>query len=441
MAGRVVLHVDMNAYFTSVEQRANPLLRGKPVVVVGDMHRRSVVLTASYEARPFGVRTGWLLREALAVCPGLIPVQSDPEKYRAASEEIRETLLRFSDRVEMTSCDEAFLDVTPASGEARPHDGGRPASGEARPHEKGRPASGDGVAEEAALWKIGEAQARRLQDAVLRDVGLPCSVGVSPNKLLSKLASDHKKPNGITVLRPSELPAFLEDTPVEALCGVGLRLKESLGEMGLRTCGELGRADFERLYTRFGIWGHWLKRMGQGLDDAPVARADAPETVKSVGHSMTFSRNTDDPEVLKGYLLHLVEKVGRRLRRGGWAGRCVSVWVRFADFTGAGKQALSKEPTDDDGEVYRRAVRVLEGLGPLPKPVRLVAVSVSSLERAGGGGYLLEELEKDRRRSRAMDRINGKYGDKTLRRARVALAEKHGLLEGAMPLWGPRFVR
>ncbi|HNF60063.1 MAG TPA: DNA polymerase IV, partial [Elusimicrobiota bacterium] len=297
---RVVLHLDMNAFFASVEQRENPALRGKPVVVVGGLGRRGIVLTASYEARPYGIKTGMLLYQAQALCPTLVPVAGDFRKYVEASKKLFPVLERFTEKVEMTSCDEAFLDVTEAR---RPPD-----------------------------WDRARDTAARLQREVAEELSLPCSIGVAPNKLLAKLASEMKKPRGLTVIRPPEVEALLADLPVDALCGIGPRMKKNLAALGVRTCGQLGAMDFETLYPRFGVWGHWLKRMGRGEDDAPVARVDAVDTVKSVGHATTFPANTRDPEVLRAYVMYLSEKVAARLRRYGLAGREVALTVRDADF-------------------------------------------------------------------------------------------------------------
>jgi DNA polymerase IV len=399
MPSRVILHVDMNAFFASVEQRSNPLLRGKPVVVVGDMSRRSVILTASYEARPFGIKTGMLLHEARAVCPRVIPVEGDYEKYTSASEEIGEALTAFSDRVEMTSCDEAYLDVTAVAGR----------------------------------WGGPAGIARAVQERLAETPGLPCSVGAAPNKLLAKLGSDMKKPRGVTVIAPEDVPALMEKTPVEALCGVGRRLQASLAALGVRTCAELGRMNFETLYRRFGAWGFWLKRMGQGRDDSEVALAGASSAVKSVGHSMTFPRNTWDREVVKSYLMHLCEKVGRRLRRKGFRGRGIAVTVRYADFETVSRHTLFPEPTDDDVEIYRRVMKVLDSFRDFPKAVRLAGVSVSSLAGMEKAGYLWDAMEKPRRVSRALDALNRKYGAGTLCRARVVLARRHGILSTPLP--------
>ncbi len=192
---RVILHVDMNAYFASVEQKSNPLLLGKPLAVVADSRRRAIILTASYEARPFGIKTGMPLWEAKKLCPRLVVVDGNSEKYLDASAKILDTLESFSDQVEMTSCDEAYLDAT---------------------------------ASQKLFETDGEGIARLIKTKIRKITGLSCSVGVAPNKLLAKMGSDRKKPDGLTVVKPDQIDEFLKDTPVQEMCGIGHRTREKL---------------------------------------------------------------------------------------------------------------------------------------------------------------------------------------------------------------------
>ena len=398
---RVVLHVDMNAFFAAVEQKARPELRGKAVVVVGGLGRRGVILTASYEARAFGVKTGMVLSRARALCPQLIPVEGRFSDYVNASRKIFTVLQSFTERVEMSSIDEAFLDVTD------PRFGGD------------------------ATW--GRQRGAALQTAIHREVGLPCSVGVAPNKLLAKLASDMKKPNGLTVIRSEDVPVLFARTPVEALCGIGKKMTEALKKMGVQTCAQLGAADFETLYTRFGAWGHWLKRMGQGLDDSPVARVDAIDEAKSVGHSTTFPADTADPELVRAYLLHLAEKVGARLRRYGREGREITLTVRDGDFKTRTVHRTLSVPVRTDEAIYQEADRLFQRFLPLRRAIRLVGVSVGSLDVPGGQLTLFDTAKNPDRLAETVDRLNAKYGKGTVTRARTALAKEHGLLIPPIP--------
>lgn len=398
---RVILHLDMNAFFASVEQRENPALRGKPVVVVGGLGRRGIILTASYEARPYGIKTGMLLHQAQALCPTLVPVAGDFRKYVEASKSLFPLLERFTEKVEMTSCDEAFMDIT----EAR----------------------------RAPDWDRALQTAAAVQRLVGEELSLPCSIGVAPNKLLAKLASDMKKPRGLTRILPTEVEGLLAPLPVESLCGIGPRMKKNLEVLGVRTCGQLAAMDFETLYTRFGAWGHWLKRMGRGQDDAPVARVDAVDTVKSVGHATTFPANTRDPDVLKAYVMFLSEKVAARARRYRLAGREVVLTVRDADFkTRTHHRALGEAIFTDDA-IFAAAVGLLTEKERLEKPVRLVSMCLARLEPDGGQPSLFKESERPRKLAETLDRLNARYGKGTVGRARSALAKKHGVLSPPVP--------
>lgn len=396
---RTVLHVDMNAYFASVEQKANPLLRGKPVLVVADSRRRTVVMTASYEARPFGVKTGMNLYEAKKLCPQAVVVDGDSEKYLYSTSQLLDVFESFTDQVEMFSCDEAFLDVTGSRSYFR--------------------ADGEGIA-------------RIIKARIKERIGLPCSVGVAPNKLLAKLASEKQKPDGLTVIATEDVERCLAETPVEDLCGVGDKLVLKLEQIGIRTCKQLGDADIGLLENVFGFWAYWLKRMGQGRDDSPVRRLTDQETVKSMGHSTTFPRDASDPEILRSFLLLLSEKVALRLRRGGFQSHTVTLTVRYKDFTTFTRQSKGKEPLDDGYAIYSVALKIMRQI-TLEQPVRLLGVSVSSLISSQSQEVLFEALFRRGKLNGVVDRINRKFGLFTLRPAGIMHAEKFGVLDAPIP--------
>jgi DNA polymerase-4 len=304
----------------------------------------------------------------------------------------------FSPQMEMASCDEAFLDVSPGA------------------HV---PVDPDRMADD-------------VRRAVRDGVGLPCSVGAAPNKLLAKLASDMKKPDGITVIRPADVPGLMADLPVDRLCGIGRKTRDHLLRMGIRTCGELGAVPDQTLYARFGVWGQRLGRMGRGEDDAPVAYSDKDEDPKSVGHATTFPEDTRDPALVKSYLLMLCEKVGRRLRRRGLKGRVVSLTVRTADFAFQSRQAAAREATDGDVEIYRRAERIFDEMAP-SMAMRLVGVTVSDLSRDDGQGFLLGDDDRRRRLAKTVDALNVKFGRMTVRHAAVDLARRKGVFRPSIP--------
>lgn len=400
MNSRTIIHVDMNAYFASIEQKSNPFLRGKPIVVVADSRRRSVVMTSSYEARVFGVKTGMNLYEARQLCPHVVAVDGNSDKYLDSTRKIIDILESFTDQFEMFSCDEAFLDVTGSLNYFK--------------------TDGQGIGE-------------LIHQKVMEDMELPCSVGVAPNKLLAKLASERKKPNGITVIRSQQVQEFLVDTPVEELCGIGAHLKLKLNQLGVSTCKQLGEMDVQFLRHHFGFWGHWLKRMGQGKDDSPVKKHTEEELVKSVGHSMTFPHDTEELELIQSYLLLLCEKVAARIRKGGFQGKTISLYIRYTDFTGFSRQKTMSEECDDGYEIYKTALGILELTKPFAQAIRLLGVSVSSLIFNPWQEYLFEAMKNRRMINQMIDHLNKKFGAFTLKPASLIYAEKEGILAAPIP--------
>lgn len=389
---RLILHIDMNAFFASVEQRERPELRGKPVAVVGGTGRRGLVLTASYEARPFGVKTGLRLFEAQALCPALVAVPGRHDLYTAASRALWPLFTAMSEKVEMVSVDEAFIDISDPR--------------------------------RSADWAWARQEALGLQNRITESLGLPCSVGVAPNKLLAKFASDLKKPRGVTVIRPEDVGPLLARTPVEALCGIGRKTARALASLGVRTCAELGAADGELLRTRFGVWGHHLGRMGRGEDDAPVARLDHETEAKSIGHSVTFPADTADPERLLAYLLWLSEKVGARLRRHNQEGREVVVTLRSSDFVSRSVHRTLDRPVRTDTAIYAVARELLKAFLPLRRAVRLAGVAVARLRGKAGQREFFFHDERPDRLSEVLDRLNAKFGKGAISRARAVVARK-----------------
>lgn len=402
---RVIVHVDMNCYFAAVEQKTTPALQGKPVVVVGDLKRRSIVLTASYEARAYGIKTGDLFWDARRLCPQVVPVVADHRKYTAQTEEIVAVLEQFSSQVEMTSIDEGYLDVTGSLG----------------------------------LFKTdGAGLARLIQGRIKDELGLPCSVGVAPNKLLAKLASGMKKPMGIVVIRPGAVKDTLADLPVEELSGIGPHIRASLNLMGIRTCGQLTAVPLEKLRAKFGIVGQWLKKSAQGEDDSPVKNSGEEDDAKSIGHSITLPADTTDRKVIESFILLLAEKVGTRLRKGKLLGRTITTTVRYSDFKTASKSHSVDEPVDDGLAISRIALKIFDQMRA-HRPIRLLGVTVSNLAAADSAPFLFESLEKGRKVARAMDEINAKFGKGKIRRAKVLEAEKFGVLGSLPPPQKPRF--
>jgi DNA polymerase-4 len=390
---KVIFLIDMNAYFASVEQVGNPALRGKPIVVCGE--GRTVVTTASYEARTFGIRTGMSFPEARRLCPSVINVQGDMNKYVDTSLRIHRALLAFTDKVEAYSIDECFMDVSDLC------------SGGAAPKEV----------------------ARRVKQAIREATGLLCSVGIGPNRMIAKMASKMQKPDGLVEIRREDIPALFAALPIEGMQGVGIgrKMAPHLRSLGITTAKELGDAPLSMLTAHFGVLGYQLKRMGQGEDSDEVAPYGAHEQIKSFGHSHTLPRDTWDIEIVKSYLLMLSEKVGTRLRAAHMTGRRVTLAVRYADFTGLSRQCSLKRSIKTGREIYTAAFKTFLTLTPLAKAVRLLGVSISDLGSDEHQRYLLAEIEREEKLTAAVDALNRKYGEFTLKPSSLLIAEHFGI--------------
>lgn len=399
---RIILHLDLDAFFAQVEEAADPTLKGKPVFVVGHSLTSGVVLTANYEARKFGVKTGMPLREAKTLCPFACLVPADCAKYADTSEQIFAHLTSYTPEMEIFSIDEAFLDLT----------------------------------DTCHFWGSVEKVARQIKTWVWERFHLTLSIGVAPNKLLAKLASDWKKPNGFFRIRPEEMEKILSTLPVEKLCGIGPRLKAHLNRMGVFTAGDLGRFSETILLERFGIMGSVLKRMGQGIDHSQVLPADFSEEAKSMGHSYTLTRATRDRETLFRYLLWLSEKTARRLRRRGYEGCVIHLTLRFSDFETISRQRKFPFYTDEGKAIFEAAKGILAEIDRPARSVRLVGVSVSGLRTAGREGWLFEEFKKEKRLTQMIDNINDKYGEFTLRPAFLAFPDDQKIASRALQLFG-----
>lgn len=397
---RTILHLDMNSFFASVEQAANPALRGKPIVVGGGIEKSSVVAAASYEAKAYGIKNGMPTWEAKKLCPHLIVVIGDMTKYVHTSREITRMLVRYTDLVEVFSIDEAFLDVTDTK---------------------------DRFGGEIAI-------AKSIKGWIRKKFNLTCNIGIGPNKLMAKLAGELKKPDALIVLREEDIPSKIENVPVSELCGVGRKLEQYLAEMGIKTFGDLNRCPREKLVKRFGIaCGERLWQMGQGKDSSPVLPYYHETEAKSMGHSYTLPKFTTDMNEVKGYLLRLSEQVGRRLRRDNYRGNVIHVSLGFGNFNFWGKQKKIKDCIDDGYEIYKVAERLIDE-GRWTKPclpagrdaIRFVGISVSNLIHNLDQVCIFELDENKKKIIKAMDEVNDRYGEFTVERAGVMNTVLHG---------------
>lgn len=340
---RKIIHVDMDAFFASVEQRDRPELRGRPVVVGGDPRSRGVVAACSYEARRFGVRSAMPSAQAQRQCPEAVFVRPRMGRYREVSAEIFEVFHEVTPLVEGLSVDEAYLDVTDN-------------------------ALGEPLAGRVALW---------LKARIRERTGLTASAGVAPNKLVAKIASDMRKPDGLVIITPEQVDAFVAALPVEKLWSVGPATARRLHELGIRTAADLRRQDPEMLVHAFGRHGRFIYGLACGDDPREVSTGREP---KSRGAETTFAEDVTDAETLARVLGGLAERVGESLRRLGRPGRTVTLKLRYADFTTISRSRTLTDATDDSAVLARTAVELLDaGTDAGERPVRLVGVSVGGL--------------------------------------------------------------
>jgi DNA polymerase IV len=376
---RQILHADMDAFYASIEQRDDPGLRGKPVIVGGE-GRRGVVATASYEARRFGVRSAMPGSRARKLCPAGIFVTPRMDVYAAVSEQVLAIFERYTPLVEPLSLDEAFLDVT----------GSR------------------------ALFGDGAAIAARIRADVREGTRLTVSVGVATSKYVAKVASDLRKPDGLVVVPAGEERSFLAPLPVGRLWGAGPVTQKRLMELGIGTIGDVQRLSRAELVAAVGeAAAEHYHALALGLDPREVETA---REAKSLSHETTFRDDVAGDEELRRVLLELAEAVGRRLRRHGIRGEVVRLKLRYPPFETHTRQRKLEAPTDDDMVIYRTAKALLGEARPSSRPVRLIGVGVADLTSGPQPRQALlfdEPRAKERSRSllRAMDAIRDRFGD------------------------------
>ncbi|MEK7823804.1 MAG: DNA polymerase IV [Candidatus Eisenbacteria bacterium] len=375
------LLVDMDAFFASVEQAHHPHLRGQPVIVCGDPARRGVVTAASYEARPSGVRAGMPLPEARRRCPGAHFVEGDPGKYVAISLALLNLYLSLTPDVEPFSVDEAFLAIGRA----------------------------DGTLADA------RAVAADLQRRIEERFALTASIGIGPNKLVAKMAAGVEKPRGLTALDEEGFRRHFWPREVQSMWGVGPQLAARMRSLGITTVGELAHAPDSALKAAFGIIGPQLREAAWGRDATPLTPYHQGVAAKSMGHEVTLPEDCDDPAFLEGTLLRLSDQVARRLRAEGYVGRTVCVKLRDHRFSTLMRQRVLPDFTADHRQVFE-AARGLWREHWRGGPLRLVGVTVSSLERATPAGQI-ELFEPDLRATRlreALDRVRDQLGEASL---------------------------
>ncbi len=383
---RTILHLDLDAFFCAVEELRASSLRGRPFAVGGKPDERGVVASCSYAARAQGVRSAMPMSQALRLCSGLLIVPPHRAAYEEMSGQVMARLRNLSPLVEQISIDEAFLDISD-------------------------------IQEPAAEI------ARRLQNQIMDELRLPCSVGVASNKLVAKIATETGKkaargadyPRALTIVLAGQEAAFLAPLPVSMLWGVGPKTEERLASLGIHAIGQLAAWDERELAARFGVNGREMAHHARGIDERPVVTEHA---IKSISQETTFARDISDDKTIAHTLKDLSAEVGKNLRREHLAASTVKLKLRWPNFTTLTRQATLPTPTDLDEEIYNAARDLLHKIRAPGQPVRLVGVGVSGLGEPihqmplWGGG----RDEKARKLHRVLDELQEKYGDKIVKK-------------------------
>ena len=379
---RYVIHLDMDAYFASVEQLKNPALRGKPVIVGGELGTRSVVATASYEARPYGVKSGMSIAEAYRLCPQGAFLSGSTSLYLHTSARIFKELGVFSPRVEPASIDEAYLEVETQE-DARAH-------------------------------------GHRIQAHIESKFGLTASLGLSDSKYLAKVCSSFAKPRGLTILMRGEVAEKLWPLPVVTLYGVGEKTAVRMQALGYATVGDLARGPADLVVGQLGAVGDWLRRCARGEDDLRVTPPDEAPDAKSIGHEHTLERDVYERLQLEAILYYLAEKTGRRARKAQMAGRRVVLKLRDRTFHTITHGRVLPHPVDADADLFRIGRDLLEETRFWERGVRLLGISLQMLVTTGGARQMaLDFAARPSRAVPVVDLIKSKYGERAIGAARV----------------------
>lgn len=384
MSGRrFIIHVDMDAFFASVEQMDDPSLKGKPVIVGGDPYGRGVVSAASYEARKYGVHSAMPMKQARKLCPEGVYLPVRMKRYSELSGRIHQILSEYSPLVEHISIDEAVLDVT----------------------------------ESLALFGSGERIGKDIKKRIRSETGLTASVGIAANKFLAKLASDLEKPDGFLIISEADKQRILDPLPVSKIYGVGKVTAKNLKKAGIETISQLRQTRLEVLRETVGNFAVNLHNLACGIDNSPVV----PEReVKSISSEMTFEKDVGDKDMLQQVLVRQIEEVGQRLRESSYFAKVVHLKLRYGNFKTISRSKTFTEPTDITGDLLEAGRAVFDKwFKEEGGPLRLIGFGVSGLSEAKGRQESLfadPEKDKQKRLDRVVDEIKGKFGPDSLKR-------------------------
>lgn len=342
---RIILHIDMDAFFSAVEERENPALKGKPVVVGADPKQgkgRGVVSTCNYISRQYGIRSGMPISKAYRLCPTAVFLPVNFELYWKVSERIMNILRKYAEKFQQSSVDEAFLETN-----------------------------------KVKTYEQAEKIAKKIKKDIFKKEKLTCSIGIGPNKLVAKISSDYRKPDGLTMVKPGEVQEFLWPLSVRKLYGVGPKTEYALNSMGIKTIGDLAKQNPDTLKEMFGKWGHYMHQYAHGIDESPVEERDQS---KSIGREVTFEKDTDDIELLKQVLNDIANDVYNTAKNEGYSFRTVVIKIRFGDFETHTKQKSFHQEADLD-KVKETASELLSYFFKSEKKIRLIGLRLTNLAK------------------------------------------------------------
>lgn len=372
---KTIFHIDMDAYFSSIEQLTNPFLKNKPVAVSGGPDTKSVIASCSYEAKKYGIKSGMSTYQALFLCPDLIIVPGNTEKYIETSKKIFEIIKEFKEDIEIYSIDEVFIDAS----------------------------------EIYEIYGGKKEFAVEIKNRIKKYTGLKCSIGCGPNRVIAKICSSVSKPDGIKIVEKDEIEKFMKNLPINEIPGIGEKIYKKISDMGIEKCGDIKKVGKEFFIRIFGKNGEKIYNYACGIEEPPI-QTNFPEN--SMGHSYTFPSDTDDFETIKKTLFNLCEKVAERMRKKKKHGNFLSLFLRFEDFSYILKRKKYKDIPGDGKTIFSISLEILSSI-KVNKKIRGIGVSVGDLFFTSYQ-YIIKEKVKRELLFYQIDRINEKFGENTV---------------------------